>query len=296
MTKRRRQGSVGAGADGQPFLRMGRHLLPHAHVHPHDARTVLARLGYVVHAAAAVDARRSGAGAKQDDQVGVLHDGGGTTFIGGAPIEIPVQHVARSGIGLAFGIGPVGAQHAAVQVHESDECAAAVVDSERAVLQNGLVAIGVDDVLEFVGEDVGGFVPADFLELAFAALADAFQRPLQTVRMVDPVTDRATAQAGAVFQSPEFVAPRSVAFDVGDHTVFHMELKRALSHAAAGAGVPDDFVFCRRLFRHRLCRFVKRGRAADGCSNSGQGTPLTERASRKRPRSFHSFFHSFLLS
>ena len=77
VAERRRQGPIGSGPDGQPFVVCTTSAFFAAtRVDPNEARSIFACLGEFIHNAAAADARCGRARTKHHHQIGILHNGG----------------------------------------------------------------------------------------------------------------------------------------------------------------------------------------------------------------------------
>ena len=232
----RNEGSVGARVDGQPLGGMTHGRVVHAGVDDVDlALGVLAAADPVVMGDSAALAGLRGAGTEAQHEVGILHGRQGRTR--GATV-----HIRSNPRNLGSRIAAVIAQATAQQVHEPVEgTSSGSGDARSVVVVHSLVAIGIDGVLELLGDGLKGLVPADLLVLAVAALRtlNALHGVVDAVGVVHPATIAAAAQAGAGLRVIEVVGGVAVGVDPQDLAVLHMELKRATAGAVNGAVAPN---------------------------------------------------------
>ena len=232
----RAQSGVGTRVDGLPLSRVAHGGVAHAGVDDDNlALGVLTHANPVVVRAGTALTRLNRARAKHEHEVGVSSGARGRRR-GAAP------HVRRNPRNLSSRIAAVIAQAAAQQVHEPvDGAGRGGGDARGVVVVDGLVAVGVDGVLQLLGDGLKGLVPADLLVLAVAALRalNALHGVVDTVRVVHPATVAAAAQAGAGLRVVEVVGGVAVGVDPQDLAVLHMELKRAAAGAVDGAVAPN---------------------------------------------------------
>ena len=232
----RAQGCVGARVDGLPLSRVAHGGVAHAGVDDDNlALGVLTHANPVVVRAGTALARLDRTRAKHKHEVGI-----GRGARGGRGGTAP--HVRRNPRNLSSRIAAVVAQAAAQQVHEPvDGACRGGRDTRGVVVVHSLVAVGVDGVLQLLGDGLKGLVPADLLVLAVAALRalNALHRVVDAVGVVHPATVAAAAQAGAGLRVVEVVGRVAVGVDPQNLAVLHMELKRAAAGAVDGAVAPN---------------------------------------------------------
>ena len=283
---------VGARVDGQPLLGVARVGVVQARVDDVDlARGVLAAAHPVMVRDGAALAGLGRARAEAQDQVGVLHARQGRA----ARAAVDVGRDPRD---LGGRIAAVVAEVAAEQVHHAAERAGGGAAHAGGVVDiDGLVAVGVDGVLELVGDGLKGLVPADLLVLAVAALGalDALHRVVDAVGVVHPAAVAAAAQAGAGLRVVEVVRVVRVRVDPEHLAVLDVELEGAAAGAVDGAVTPnlgDAFLIGgRRLVGHRE---RGAGRRACGCQACQHTACRHERAAGNRAISSHGNFLPFL--
>lgn len=117
------------------------------------------------------------------------------------------------------------------------------VSTARAILEYGIVAVGVDDAFEIRVKQVYSLVPADALELPLASFSNALHRVNDSIGVVDVLSHRSAAQTCTHFVIAEFIAPGVVGLNIGYDAINHMELLRACAYSAACAGVPYNLFF-----------------------------------------------------
>jgi hypothetical protein len=126
------------------------------------------------------------------------------------------------------------------------------IDSE-----NSLISIFVDNLPQFGGYMIKGFVPGYARKVALAPLAGPFQGMKKSFRGIDPF-----AQSPAPQTSPDFMGTKRgitaiVRFHPDDLPVFHVYAQRTAASAIYIAGRPDNIF---TLFRIGHKRFKNRSR------------------------------------
>ena len=283
-------GGVGARTDGQPLVGMARRAFVEAVVDVDDAAAALidslAHAGEIPHDVRPAHARFSGAVAEHHHEVGVELGFGHRRR----------EHVVVGAAILAVQKRQCGREHVRrVVVHAAQAASQHVEQTRRGVARrgvharsvdfvDGLVAVRVDDALELAGDGVDGLVPADLLELALTALADALHGLRQAVGVVEPAAHGAAAQAGACLQG---VVAGVVGFHVDDLAIAAVPLEYAAAAAVHIALAPGDLVGGRvgcavRAVSLALRRAsVERGAGRPGKRKSCE-RPFDERAARQR--------------
>ena len=232
----RAQSGVGTRVDGQPLLRVAHGGVIQTGVDDVDlALGVLAAADPVVVGNGAALAGLRRAGAEAQHQVGVGHGREARTRHAG-------KHIRNDPLLLGQRVAAIVAQAAAEQVHETAQRTRRGAAYARCVVDvDSLVAVGVDGVLQLLGDGLKGLVPADLLVLAVATLRalNALHRVVDAVGVVHPAAVAAAAQAGAGLRVVEVVGGVAVGVDPQDLAVLHMELKRAAAGAVDGAVAPN---------------------------------------------------------
>ena len=232
----RAQSGVGTRVDGLPLGGVAHGGVAHAGIDDDNlALGVLTHADPVVVRAGAALARLNGARAKHKHEVGI-----GRGARGGCGGTAP--HIRRNPRNLGGRIAAVVAKAAAQQVHEPvDRTSRGGRDARGIVVVHSLVAVGVDGVLQLLGDGLKGLVPADLLVLAVAALRalNALHGVVDAVGVVHPATVAAAAQAGAGLRVVEVVGGVAVGVNPQDLAVLHVELKGAAAGAVDGAVAPN---------------------------------------------------------
>lgn len=125
----------------------------------------------------------------------------------------------EGGRDLSSRIGTVILQITAAEIEQAPPGSAGVDERllARAVLPiERFVAILLDGLAKLVGDGLEGLVPGDALESAFAALAHALHRILQSIGTVEALAHVAALEAGAQLTHPAAVLHGVVGFDA-DH-------------------------------------------------------------------------------
>ena len=166
-------------------------------------------------------------------------------------------------------VGPVIVQMAAGEVHEPVHHAIAHKarrDAGGVVHRHGLVAVGLANALHLACDGVDSLVPADLLELARSALADALHGIVQAIGALKPPTDGTPPQAGAQLGLVHCGIARVIGFHIRYLLVAHMALQRAGAAAIDRAMRPNDSVLGRSPFGFplglRSRRTAEHGRAS----------------------------------
>ncbi len=233
------QRGVGARVDGQPLVGVAHDGVVHAVVDHIDLRArALAQVHPVVVRGQAALARLGGAGAEDEHELGVL--GGLERAAAGV---LAAVHVRRDAGDLRGGVAVVEVQVAAHQVEQAVERARRGSRHAGGVGHvHSLVAVLLDDLLELGGGQLDGLVPADLLELALAALADALHGIAQAVGAGKPAAVAAAAQAGAGLRIIEVRVRARAGIHPHDLVIAHVELERAAAGAVDGAVPPGDLL------------------------------------------------------
>ena len=276
---------IGAGANGNPPVGARGRLVAVARVDDHELRVAaLKRLREVVTRAAAAHLVLNGVFAKLHHQLGVLDIG----IRVAVALAVDERQGARD---LRRAVRAVVAQAPAIEVHEALQEVADVfrLHARRVLDEHGFGAVLVKHALVIVGDDAGGLVPRNLLELALAALAHALQRVLQAVLVVDQAANRTAAQACANLVVAVRVVARVVGFDAIHCVVFHMQTQRAAALAVHMARRPHarvpffGFAFVgmrRELFGVRGNRAARRQRGQSArCFHESPSTHVRARQS-----------------
>ena len=281
--ERRAQRAVGAGANGHPCVPLAAQGVVHAGVDDDDLDVFLFQHPrQVVGVAAAAHARVGRTVPEHDDDLVVLK-------------REEVARVRAAAIGVKAGpcdmrgaVGPVIVQMAAGEVHEPVHHAIAHKarrDAGGVVHRHGLVAVGLANALHLACDGVDSLVPADLLELARSALADALHGIVQAIGALKPPTDGTPPQAGAQLGLVHCGIARVIGFHIRYLLVAHMALQRAGAAAIDRAMRPNDSVLGRSPFGFplglRSRRTAEHGRASRSRrSEASQGRTLHERTAR----------------
>ena len=179
----------------------------------------------------------------------------------------------EGGLQLRVGVRAVVLQAPA---HEVDEALPGAARAHKRLLAgavlpvDGFVAVGFLDALPLRGNGLHRFLPADALELAFAAAADALHRELQTVGRVDAFAHGAAALAGAQLPGPKRIGLGVVGFDADHLTVLGKAAHRAALSAVDDAGAPLVLAVVFDGGGHGLC---DRAQLKAACRNRGKKRP-----------------------
>ena len=313
MSDSTHQRGIGAGTNRQPLLRMSRRGLVQAIVDVDNAAAAalhrLANAREVPYDVSAAHTRFSRAVAKHYHQVacalGFGHRAGIDRVIGakrrsGNAQRLVVAVVVQV-VGTAVHVGHHALQHVRRIVVQRVQ--PATQDVQQAVGRiarhrvhtrtvgtvDGLVAIGVDGVLQLIGDGLDSLIPANGLEFSLAALSHSFHRLRQAIGMVQPATHRAAAQAGTRL---EVGITRVVGFHVDDLPVAHVPLEHAATAAVHVALAPNDLILFFGMSNfHTLSeqRIGRHSRATGCCQRAQRAGRFHERASAQaRHRVSHS--------
>ena len=183
-------------------------------------------------------ARFHGARTEQQNEFGI--------FSGrkrGAAGLLAAVHIRSDAGNLRRGIAVVEVQITADQAKHTIERTRSGGGNARGIRNvHGLVAVSVNDLFELGSSRIDGLLPADALELALAALADALHGIAQAVGMRQPATIRAAAQASTRLRIVETGILARKGIDPGNLVVFHMKFQRATTRAVDCTMAPGDLL------------------------------------------------------
>ena len=261
----RNKRGIGSGANRQPFIGMARHGFIHAIVDIDNLATAssygLANTREIPYGVGSAHACFRGAVAEHHHKVGIRFGLAKRTriyrIIGverrrrlsernmvavfikirGAAVHIrhnSQDHIRRVVVTLIY-ISAQKAQQTLARIARHGMHARCIVYID------GFIAIGLNGVLQLIGNGRNCLIPADLLKLALAALANALHRVQQAIGAVQPTTHGATAQAGACL---EIVVSRIVGFHILHFAVFRMPLENAVATTVDIALAPRDGLVC----------------------------------------------------
>lgn len=152
-----------------------------------------------------------------------------------------------------------------------------------AAIVKGLGAVRVKGVLPFFCDDVESLVPADALEFAAAALADALHGVLKALRAVYPLANRTGFQARPERDAAEFLVPIVIVAGPAKCSVHNVAFNGTGRESAVAAALPDDLTllgnfsprfrfqiwrslpYCFFLARTVQARYAACGQRGEGC-------------------------------
>ena len=108
------------------------------------------------------------------------------------------------------------------------------------------VSVGLFDALDFAGDFVQGFIPADSRELALSTLSDTFHRVFQPVRVVLPAKIGQPAGTGQQTRIIDPVIVAIIRLKVGDTAVLDMRNEQTSSAAVMRRTTGSDLAFVNR--------------------------------------------------
>jgi len=229
-------GAIGAGPDGNPLIGQADGAQGLARVDQDGLRPGLARLLDEIHGVGPVD-HLGRVPAPHQDQFGVHPVMPALAGVQGAvdsrrgrldtrpriavvKVEATAEQVQQAlggGDAIDIGVGAGGR-----------------VDVERRV---AVLLLDADHVL---GNDVGRFFPANFLEQAGAARAGALQRGLQAIRSIHTAAVGAAAHTGAQLRVQRVVRTIRVGGDPNDDAILDVGLQHTPPTAVMRAAGRDD--------------------------------------------------------
>ena len=308
------QRSIGARVNGEPFVGVTRGRFTKAVVDEYHGNSGFAGFRHFVDLAHAAHARLAAAAAEEHAAICVF-DGRCVASQAASAVEVygvkPEKIVCSLG-NLTVRFRIVGAQIATCQIHKTLN---GVVARAGCAIVKGLGAVRVKGVLPFFCDDVESLVPADALEFAAAALADALHGVLKALRAVYPLANRTGFQARPERDAAEFRVPIVIVAGPAKCSVHNVAFNGTGRESAVAAALPDDLTLLGNFIRHDsvfrfggvflTCFFrhasVQARYAA--CGNCGEG--CDGRSPHKvAPRDFHfvtlahrpPFFSLFLFS
>ena len=297
----RNKRGIGSGANRQPFIGMARRSFIHAIVDIDDFATAasygLANTREIPYGVGSTHARFRGAVAEHHHKVGIRFSLTKRTriyrIIGaerrrrlpkrnmvavfikirGAAVHIrhsSREHMRRVVVTLIY----ISAQKA--QQTQTRLLARRGIHARCIVYIDGFIAIGLNGVLQLIGNGRNCFIPADLLKLALAALANALHRVQQAIGAIQPTTHGATAQAGACLK---IVVSRIVGFHILHFAVFGMPLENTVATTVDIALAPRDGLVC--FSSGAFAFLVSRRRAAEHRASTQR--TCGHRSARERP-------------
>ena len=232
------QRGIGTRTDRHPFIFLAEHRVGVHRVDQNGAHgTAILRTLPFVALAAAGEAGIQRTVAKGEIEL-AIHHFGHVTAVAASPVG--VRHAftnlsARIGAVLVE-ITPQHVQQAEIRRPPDDQ----LIGTRAILVINGLVAVLRDDPLERGGDRIKGLVPADALELALTALADALHRVFQALGAVEALAHRAPPYTGPDMGRTATVRTDIFRLDANDFAILDDNFQRTAATAVDDAGTQAD--------------------------------------------------------
>ena len=182
-----------------------------------------------------------------------------TGGIVGEEVQVPADQVEE-------------ALRAPTGVHGHPVVARAVVD------EDGLVAVSGDRGLELFGDFIKRLIPRNAFELPVASFADALQRILETIRRIESLAHRPTAQTSTnLRENAACDVACIVGFNTNHPAVTGGKSKGATTAAIDRTGGPRPGL----KIGYRLADRFGQRREGEGCERARQSRKLQETAAGK---------------